>query len=148
MDWILDELRKNNIDIDMKTLSHHINYLIKRHDWEYAHMVAFVNRDNISGFYWNKRYQFWSCYGLLVNSLFIEEIRGGDTWRCSLSGHAYEKQTLQHLRLKSFFDRLKSYIRHEICTSIEPLKIVVITLDVTLKVNFSINKHRGIYSLL
>ncbi len=48
MDWILDELRKNNIDIDMKTLSHHINYLIKRHDWEYGHMVAFVNRDNIS----------------------------------------------------------------------------------------------------
>ena len=48
MDWILDELRKNNIDIDMKTLSHHINYLIERHYREYGHMVAYVNRDNIS----------------------------------------------------------------------------------------------------
>ncbi len=31
----------------MKTLSYHINYLIERHDWEYGHMVPYVNRDNI-----------------------------------------------------------------------------------------------------
>ncbi len=48
MDWILDELRKNNIDIDMTTLLHHINYLIERHDREYGHMVPYVNCDNIS----------------------------------------------------------------------------------------------------
>ncbi len=48
MDWILDELRKNNMEINMKTLSHHINYLIERHDLEYGHMLPYVNRDNIS----------------------------------------------------------------------------------------------------
>ncbi len=48
MDWILDELRKNNVEINMKILLHHINYLIERHDLEYGHMLPYVNRDNIS----------------------------------------------------------------------------------------------------
>ena len=41
MDWILDKLQKNNIGIDMKTLSHHINYLIKHHDQEYGHIAMY-----------------------------------------------------------------------------------------------------------
>lgn len=31
MDLILDELQRNNVDFDMKTLSHHINYLLEHH---------------------------------------------------------------------------------------------------------------------
>ena len=31
MEVITDELRKNNVDIDKKTLSHHINYLLEHH---------------------------------------------------------------------------------------------------------------------
>ena len=31
MEIILDELQKNNVDIDMRTLSHHVNYLLEKH---------------------------------------------------------------------------------------------------------------------
>ena len=48
MDLILDELQRNNVEIDMSTLSHHINYLIERHEWAYGNMVRQVNRENIS----------------------------------------------------------------------------------------------------
>ena len=48
MDLILDELQKNNVKIGMKTRSHHINCMIERYKWEYEHMLAYVNHDNIS----------------------------------------------------------------------------------------------------
>ncbi len=47
MDLILDELQRNNVEIDMSTLSHHINYLIERHKRAYGNMVRQVNRENI-----------------------------------------------------------------------------------------------------
>jgi hypothetical protein len=32
MEVILDELRGNGVDIDMRTLSHHVNYLLEGHE--------------------------------------------------------------------------------------------------------------------
>jgi hypothetical protein len=43
MEVILDELRENGVDIDMRTLSHHVNYLLWRHEAVYNQMVVNVN---------------------------------------------------------------------------------------------------------
>ncbi len=51
MDLILDELQRNNVEIDMSTVLHHINYLIERHEWAYGNMVRQANRENISEFF-------------------------------------------------------------------------------------------------
>ena len=48
MEVILDELRKNNVDIDMKTLYYHISYLLKQHETSYNQMAARINPDEIS----------------------------------------------------------------------------------------------------
>ena len=40
MEVILDELQKNNVDIDMRTLSYYINYLLDEHESMYRSMVA------------------------------------------------------------------------------------------------------------
>lgn len=48
MDLILDELRKNDVDIDMRTLSHHINYLLREHEAMYNGMVVRINPDELS----------------------------------------------------------------------------------------------------
>ena len=39
MEIILDELQKNNVDIDMRTLSHHVNYLLDKHGDIYQSIV-------------------------------------------------------------------------------------------------------------
>ena len=48
MELILEELQKNNVDIDMRTLSYHISYLLKRHGVTYNEMVARVKPDELS----------------------------------------------------------------------------------------------------
>ena len=40
MEVILDELQKNNVDIDMRTLSHHVNYLLDKHGDIYQSIVS------------------------------------------------------------------------------------------------------------
>ena len=40
MEIILDELQKNNVDIDMRTLSHHVNYLLDKHGDIYQSIVS------------------------------------------------------------------------------------------------------------
>ena len=40
MEIILDELQKNNVDIDMRTLSHHVNYLLDKHRDIYQSIVS------------------------------------------------------------------------------------------------------------
>ena len=40
MEVILDELQKNNVDIDMRTLSHHVNYLLGKHGDIYQSIVS------------------------------------------------------------------------------------------------------------
>ena len=40
MEIILDELQKNNVDIDMRTLSHHVNYLLDKHGDIYQLIVS------------------------------------------------------------------------------------------------------------
>ena len=48
MEVILDKLRKNNVDIDMKTLFCHISYFLKQHETSYNQMAARINPDEIS----------------------------------------------------------------------------------------------------
>ncbi len=48
MEVILDELQKNNVDIDMRTLSYHLNYLMSRHKRIYTHVVRCVNGHELS----------------------------------------------------------------------------------------------------
>ena len=47
-DLILDELQKNNVDIDMRTLLYHTSYLLKHHEMTYNEMVARVKPDELS----------------------------------------------------------------------------------------------------
>jgi hypothetical protein len=47
MDYIFDELQRNDIAIDMHTLSYHIKYMIQRHDRVYNDVMVHVNHDNI-----------------------------------------------------------------------------------------------------
>jgi carbon starvation protein CstA len=43
MEVILDELQTQSVDIDMRTLSHHVNYLLEGHKALYNQMVVNVN---------------------------------------------------------------------------------------------------------
>jgi hypothetical protein len=43
MEVILDELRKIDVDIDMRTLSYHVNYLLERHKALYNQVLLNVN---------------------------------------------------------------------------------------------------------
>ena len=47
MEVILNELQKNGVDIDMITLSHHINCLLERHEALYNQMILNVNPNEI-----------------------------------------------------------------------------------------------------
>ena len=47
MEVILNELQKNGVDIDMRTLSHHIKYLLERHEALYNQMILNVNPNEI-----------------------------------------------------------------------------------------------------
>ena len=43
MEVILNELQKNGVDIDMRTLSHHVNGLLDRHESLYNQMILKIN---------------------------------------------------------------------------------------------------------
>ena len=47
MEVIVNELRKNNADIDKKTLSHHINYVLDRHGKLYDEMAERLDSDEL-----------------------------------------------------------------------------------------------------
>ena len=49
MDVILDELRKNNVNIDIPILSQHINYVLARHEKLYGEMAERVGPDGLLG---------------------------------------------------------------------------------------------------
>ncbi len=40
MDLILEELRENNIDIDMRTLTYYINYCLERYECMFREIAA------------------------------------------------------------------------------------------------------------
>ena len=44
---ILNELQKNNVDMDMKTLSYHISYVQEQHETSYNRMAARINPKGI-----------------------------------------------------------------------------------------------------
>ena len=45
----MDELQKNNVDIDKKTLSHHINYVLGRHEKLYGEMAERLGPEELLG---------------------------------------------------------------------------------------------------
>jgi hypothetical protein len=47
MEVILNELQKNGVDIDMRTLSYYVNYLLERHEAMYNQMILNVNPNEI-----------------------------------------------------------------------------------------------------
>jgi hypothetical protein len=47
MEVILNELQKNGVDIDMRTLSHHVNFLLECHEALYNQMILNVNPDEM-----------------------------------------------------------------------------------------------------
>ena len=47
MDMIWDELRSNNIDVDIETLSFHINTFLREHEDIYGTAINRIDRDNI-----------------------------------------------------------------------------------------------------
>ena len=98
----------------MKILSHHINYLIERHDQEYGHMVAFVNRDNISQVFteinvinFGRAMAYLSIVYLLKESEEVtrDAVRLVATPMKNIDFTAFKIE-------ESFFHRLKSYIGH------------------------------------
>ena len=48
MEVIVDELQRNNIDIDIRKLSHHINEIIDRHEALYGEMAVRLNPEDLS----------------------------------------------------------------------------------------------------
>ena len=48
MDMIFDELKSNNIEIDIETLSFHINTCLREHGEIYQTAINRIDRDNIS----------------------------------------------------------------------------------------------------
>ena len=47
MEVIVDELRKNNVDVDIQTLSQHINYVLARHGQLYDEMAERLDSDGL-----------------------------------------------------------------------------------------------------
>ncbi len=47
MDVILDELQKNNLEINMRTSSYYINYLTNHHAKVYNHLVTCINAHDL-----------------------------------------------------------------------------------------------------
>jgi hypothetical protein len=114
MDWILDELQKNNVEIDMKTLSYHINYLIERHNWEYGHMLSYVNRDNIPKVFTEiSVINFGRAMAYLLIVYLLKESE--EVTRDAVRLVATPMKNIDFTAFKieeSFFHRLKSYIEH------------------------------------
>lgn len=48
MKVILDELKRNDVDIDMRTLTHHVNYVLKHHETLYNQLVPRIDPDKLS----------------------------------------------------------------------------------------------------
>ena len=51
MEVILDELRKNNVDIDILILSQRINYVPDRHEKLYGEMAERLSSEELLGFF-------------------------------------------------------------------------------------------------
>ena len=54
MEVILDELWKNDVDINTRTLSHHVNYILKHHEALYNEMVESIDSDELSNVFVEK----------------------------------------------------------------------------------------------
>ena len=66
MEVVLDELRENDVDIDVSTLSYHIRHCLEQYKTMYEQMAVRVGPLELPGIF-NDIFeceQFWSCCGL------------------------------------------------------------------------------------
>ena len=85
-DLILDELQKNNVDIDMRTLSYHTSYLLKHHEMVYNEMVARVKPDELSTIFSEINVNNFGHSSISDTRLCVKRLRGRDASRCTFSG--------------------------------------------------------------
>ena len=65
MEVIVDELRKNDVDVDVQVLSSHMNYVLTHHGQLYDEMAERLDSDGLLECFWrNECEQFWPGYGL------------------------------------------------------------------------------------
>ena len=72
MEVIQDELKKNNVRIDIETLTEHMGYILENYRDSYSQAVERLTREELllNVFHRNERKQSRACNGLL-NNLFI-----------------------------------------------------------------------------
>ena len=93
MGAIVDELRKNNVDIDMRTLSHHINYILGRHEKLYGDMAARLSSKELSDGFHKMNV---NSFGRAVTMVYLMNIpeEGVRRETVRLGGHGFERHGL------------------------------------------------------
>ena len=113
MELILDELQKNNVDIDMRTLSYHTSYLLKHHEMTYNAMVARVKPDELSTIFSEMNVnKFGRAMAFLT---YVYVLKGSeDVTRCAVRLVAVVLKDMDLTAFKveeNFFKRILSGIR-------------------------------------
>ena len=108
MEVILDELQKNNVDIDMRTLSHHVNYLLDKHGDIYQSIVSRCP-DLVTIFYEIDVVNFGRAMAYLT-LVYLTKV-SGDEARVAVQLVAKRLRNFDFAKFKieeSFFDKIMS----------------------------------------
>ena len=108
MEIILDELQKNNVDIDMRTLSHHVNYLLDKHGGIYQSIVSRCP-DLVTIFYEIDVVNFGRAMAYLT-LVYLTKVSGDET-RVAVQLVAKRLRSFDFAKFKieeSFFDKIMS----------------------------------------
>ena len=108
MEIILDELQKNNVDIDMRTLSHHVNYLLDKHGDIYQSIVSRCP-DLVTIFYEIDVVNFGRAMAYLT-LVYLTKV-SGDEARVAVQLVAKRLRNFDFAKFKieeSFFDKIMS----------------------------------------
>ena len=111
MDVILDELRKNNVDIDMTTLSYHIHQCLEQYKTMYEQMTVLpVNLPEI--FAETKVNSFGRAMAFLTLVYIMKESEDVTRKAVSLVAMVFKEMDLTPFKIEdSFFRRMVSYVR-------------------------------------
>ena len=111
MDVILDELRKNNVDIDMTTLSYHIHQCLEQYKTMYEQMTVLpVNLPEI--FAETKVNSFGRAMAFLTLVYIMKESKDVTRKAVSLVAMVFKEMDLTPFKIEdSFFRRMVSYVR-------------------------------------
>ena len=110
MEVILDELRRNDVDIDMTTLSYNINYLLEQHI-VYKQLTSFVNPGDLTKIF-NEMNVTHSGHALAYLALVYVMNCSEDVTRRAVQLVAVPLKSLTVLKIeKSFFRKMISYLK-------------------------------------